>query len=256
MRTVVDTNQLSTFLDNAKRTGTSYCITLSPYVVLETSLRSNAQLLLKELSSFDVLIGLPPGKVMEDIAELNETGIGLYVPFGQGFRLPTVSEELVSETHRIRAHNKTFADNVFCLAKKFRNKAQNNHVSKYSNFSQAVEGGFLRSVIFNWVSNGNSRSVVVSDEGRLYKAVIQNQYLSRYFKTILYMVVGYSRWWAPEHERHNWDPDKSGNDWVDFTLPLYAADGDVILSNDTTLQKAIAMIEQSGAIQVKTACEL
>ena len=71
---------------------------------------------------------------------------------------------------------------------------------------------------------------------------------------ILYYVISYSRAWADQ--AHNFDPSSTRDDWTDITLPLYAADGNIILTADNKLRTAIRMIEPSGAVLVKGVQEL
>ncbi len=63
-----------------------------------------------------------------------------------------------------------------------------------------------------------------------------------------------SRVWADQ--ALNFDPFPERDDWTDIILLLYAADGDVIVSADTTLSKLIALIEPEGRITVCKADEI
>jgi hypothetical protein len=212
--------------------------------------------LIRELSSFEVLVGLDSRRVMERVARLDKTAIKSFEPFDKAPLLAkVVCEDDISTLEQVQANNKAFAERMFILAQEFRRRATEKKANKFSNISQALQDPALRSLISGWITNKGSRPAMLSDD-LLYDAVMENQYLSRYFKTMLYMLIRYSRWWIDEHECHNVDPDFTGNDWTDFTLGLYAADGDIILANDKAIRNATAMIEPHGAVVVKTAHEL
>jgi len=256
MRVVIDSNQLSSFLGKINPAGVFNGITLAPYVFAETLLRSNAQQLMGQLLHFDVLIGLEPSDVMEKLAGLDEEGILSFVPYNIGLSMPTtVDEQDILLARGIKASNRIFADTMFSLAKLFRKRLRDEGIKhKFSALPEVLSLSFLESLIFDSISYKGSRTPAVSDAASLYHAVMRNRHLSRYFKTILYYVISYSRAWADQTQ--NFDPSSSLDDWTDITLPLYAADGDIILTADKKLRTAIGIVEPSGTAQAKTVEEL
>jgi hypothetical protein len=75
---------------------------------------------------------------------------------------------------------------------------------------------------------------------------MSNPFLARMWKAVLYCLVSWARQW--QDQRHNFDASPERDDWVDMTLPLYAADGDVILTGDTKLKTMVGAIEQAGLV--------
>lgn len=193
---------------------------------------------------------------MTEIAGLDEKGIASFLPYDKSLELPvTVGQQDVSTAQTIKTRNRAFGNTMFSCAKLFRKRLREEGLKhKFSSLSEALNLSFLQSLVFESVSNKNSRTPLVSDQKSLYLAVMDNRYLSRYFKMILYYVISYSRAWADQ--AHNFDPSSTRDDWTDITLPLYAADGDIILTADNKLRTAIRMIEPSGAVLVKGVQEL
>jgi hypothetical protein len=61
---------------------------------------------------------------------------------------------------------------------------------------------------------------------------------------------------AREDQAWNFDPSPTRDDWTDVTLPLYAADGDLLVSEDTKLRTALSIIDPSGKVTAKGASQL
>lgn len=258
MRIVIDSNQIFPFLEKMDPSGAKREVTLAPYVFAEALLHK-AQQQVDLLRSFDVLFGLEPSDVMAAVAGLNEEGILGFMPYDTTFTLPTkVNQEDISTAQIVKARNRVFADTMFSSAKLFRKRLRDEQLKhKFSGFSETLELlelSFLQSLVFGSVSNGNSRTLKVPDEKSLYIAVMHNHHLSRHFKMIFYYVISYSRLWVDQ--THNFDPSSGIDDWTDITLPLYAGDGDIILTADTKLQTAIRTVESSDAVHVRTIQDL
>jgi hypothetical protein len=258
MRIVIDSNQLSLFLSKINPPGVVHGegITIAPYVFAEMLLHPDAQQLVRQLRSFDILVGLEPSDVMAELSALDEKAIVSFMPYNPTFTLPTRLEgQDISLARSIKASNRAFANTMFGCAKLFRKRLRDEGLKhKFSGMSEVLELSFLQSLVFDSVSHKQARTLAVPDEKYLYVAVMHNRYLSRYFKMILCYVISYSRAWADQ----TWNFDPSGNidDWTDITLPLYAADGDIILTADKKLRTAISIIERPDAVHVKTVQEL
>jgi hypothetical protein len=227
MRIVIDSNQLSPILSKIVPHSVVDGIILAPYVFAETLLRSDAPHLLGQLRSFDLLIGLEPSDVLTEIAGLDEKGIAGFLPYDKSLQPPvTVGQQDVSTARTVKIRNRAFGDKMLNCAKLFRKRLRDQGLKhKFASLSEALNLFFLQSLVFDSVSNKNSRNPLVSDEKSLYVAVMNNRFLSRYFKMIPYYVISYSRAWADQ--AHNVDPSGTRDDWTDITLPLYAADGDI-----------------------------
>jgi trehalose/maltose hydrolase-like predicted phosphorylase len=106
------------------------------------------------------------------------------------------------------------------------------------------------------VSENGQRPVAVANPDELYAAVMQNPYLSRFFKTMLYYTISFSRAWDDTHQEHNFDPEEKRDDWTDITVPLYASSGDLIVTADKKLRGAVAMIDFNSEVRTALAREL
>ena len=63
---------------------------------------------------------------------------------------------------------------------------------------------------------------------------------------MLFYVFSWNRLWT--EERLNFDPSATRDDFVDITLPFYACDGDIILTEDGKLRDAVGEIEPTGKV--------
>ena len=145
---------------------------------------------------------------------------------------------------------------MFDRAKAFRQRiTSKNAQRKFDSIEEAVaELSSFPSMVVDWVSNGARRQLKVADPQELYPAVIANQHLRRLFYSLLYYILAWSRAWS--NQSWNFDPSPKFDDWTDATLPLYAADGDVVLTADKKLRTALKAIEPAGAISASTVSDL
>jgi hypothetical protein len=259
MRIVLDTNQIFLFLDKMDPAGAGRSVTLAPYVFAEALLHRDPQQLVDRLRSFDVLFGHEPSDALAAVAGLDEEGIAAFRPYNTTFRLPaTVTRGDLFVARKVKQRHMAFGATVFDLAKVVRKLLKNANVRhKFSDFSETLsllEPSFFQSFLIDSITHGNSRTRVVSNEENLYVAVMRNHHLARYFKTIFYFLISYSRMW--EDQTRNFDPSAGRDDWTDITLPLYAAEGDTILTADKKLQAAIGTVEGRSAVYLKTINEL
>jgi hypothetical protein len=133
-------------------------------------------------------------------------------------------------------------------AKELRKKVVGTSTVKFNDMAEALSGlSSFREMVLDWAQDGGNRQFLVSDRDDLYNAVMQNQYLGNFFKTVLYFLISFSRAW--QDQTHNFDPSDQRDDWTDITLPLYAARGDFILTADKKLRNAVAMIDPSGMLR-------
>jgi hypothetical protein len=155
------------------------------------------------------------------------------------------------------------------IAKSFRKQIKDmvakgtfSKVPKFSSFDEimkAVGSGvdsFLSSVVLDSISDNGRRPVAVTNPDELYAAVMQNPYLSRFFKTLLYYTISFSRAWDDEHQAHNFDPEEKRDDWTDMTVTLYAGPGDLIVTEDKKLCGAVTMVNLDSKIRTVLARKL
>ncbi len=275
MRIVVDTNQAYKLPGGPNATKARLSvegITLAPYVLGEILLRTKPQPTLTALRNFaDIRLGLEVGHVMEKVAGLTETEIVSFEPFSLPSSpeynlfmqvLTNPSPQIVGRAKQIKNNNRAFCGKMYNLSERFRTKVQNLRLKapKYCDMNQALVNhgaeaqSFLGSLVVSSISNGSQRSVTVKDPELLYQAVMRNHHLARFFKTILYYTLSFARVWRPQI--HNFDPNTNRDDWTDITLPLYASDGDIILTADAKLRNAIRMVNPCGVVVAKSVKEL
>ncbi len=274
MRAVVDTNQALKLTSRSTGGDPSRAlseIALAPYVLAEILLRGNPEPTLTRLRAFTVRYGLEPVKALETVATLTETEIMAFEPFAvpgsatyEAFRtaLYDPSPQHVEWAHRVKADNLSFCGLMFERAQCFRRKLRERKIQnpRFEDMAEALlQAGtsatsFLGSLVLSSISNDFCRKLAVREPDLLYGAVIRKQYLGRFFKTIFYFVLSFSRLW--KDQVHNFDPSAGRDDWTDITLPLYAGDGDVILTADTKLRNAIKVIEPTRAISGTSVDEL
>ncbi|HEV2206983.1 MAG TPA: hypothetical protein VGR36_10610 [Candidatus Acidoferrales bacterium] len=271
MNIVLDTNQ-ALKIPNASELHAGPAsvdrLILAPYVIVEVLLRSNPEPTLSHLRTFRVRYGLEPVDVFERVAVLPEREIESFQPFvRQGDTVSSDDFYLVlkapipeqrERARLVKKENREFCESMASAAIRFRKKLDDgaNAVRKCSTISEALDHAksFHRDLVFESISNGSQRTLITSDKESLYGAVMRNQYLGRLFRTLLYYILSWSRLWADQ--KHNFDPSAGRDDWTDITLPLYAADGDVIVTEDAQLRKSIEMIEPTGRVSVKPAAQL
>ena len=261
MRAVVDTNQALKLPSRSTEGDLSQApseIALAPYVLAEVLHRGNPEPTLARLREFDVRYGLEPVEVLETVAKSTETEIVTFEPFAvpgspsyEALKAALYEPSTchVEWAREVKSRNRNFCSLMFERAKFFRKKLRewDLHKEKFSDLSEVLTKlTFPLSLVVSSISNDPLRKTVVSDEGLLYYAVMRNQYLARFFKTILYYVLSFSRAWRDQN--HNFDPSVKRDDWTDLTLPLYAANGDIIMTADRKLRNAIKVIEPTCAI--------
>jgi hypothetical protein len=253
MRIVVDTNRV--LLPHPEIRGE---VTLAPYVIAEILLRKNPVPTIERLLEYDCRYGLEPHDAFDRVARFSEEEIVAFEPFIRPGDLATSTDfyvALVAPTveHRKRALvlkecNQKFCGSMFRWATAVRNRMVNRvDRPRYDNLSGVLADiEFWPASVLDCITNGSTRQMKVTDAALLYSAVSRNQYLSRFFKTVLVYLISWSRLWR--EGRLNFDPSPDGNDYVDLTLPFYAADGDAIITADTKLRRAVSVVEPSGIV--------
>ena len=158
----------------------------------------------------------------------------------------------------VKNRNRRFCGRLVSIAKTFRQQVRQRNIPKLDSMDQALAASgsrpdsFLGSIFMRDVIAG--RTTDESMQERIFHAVMQNPHLGRFFKAILCYVLSISRWWSDQ--KYNFDPSSDRDDWTDVTLPLYAADGDIIVSEDRFVRRTMTLIEPSRAVVVMTATEL
>lgn len=260
MRFVLDTNQAcKAFRQLLPR---NHRLTLSPYVLAEMALHGRTRTEFGRLEHFDVLLGLEVQTVMERIAPLDEAGIQGFIPFyakSEAQRIIRLLEKGDNAwAEQLKQGGLKFCGQMADAAQSLRKDLVANGISKTAkarDIQDAINNlPCFKERLVSCIHNMEARKTAVASADRLYEAVMQNQYLARLFKTTHYFVLSWSQMW--QNQTHNFNASQDRDDWPDLTLPLYAANGDIIVTADKKLRNAITMIEPSGAVQANPLSEL
>lgn len=271
MRVVLDTNQVEPFINSFQNGnfGAEYNrITLSPLVLAEILLyRKKRKYILKKLRNFNIKLGLPPFP----LALQNTSEIASFRPFinSKNSQYDWIIDAFINpkESHFKWAHGIKNLHLDYCKsleqdAVKFRQalRSVNLHKTKFENMNQALKvigethDSFIGEMILVFVTSGCKKEEIVSSPKDLFAAIKKNQYLERLYKMFLWLILSVSRAW--KDQQYNFDPKSNRDDITDVTLPLYAADGDLILTGDGKLKNGITMISPKRSIIVKNTDEL
>lgn len=270
MRLVVDTNQASLLPASGGRFDG---ITLSPYVLSEILLRRDPFPTLSALTAHDVRIGLTRPDVLEQVAGLTLEGVHSFEPFRvDGHRYGNDYDLLLQALHqprklhidwarRLKDDHLRYCNSLTGMAVHFRKCLRQRDPSrqKYESFGDALSDlgsgpdSFLGEVILATISKGGSRAIAPSS-AELIAAVLSNQYLGRMFRSQLAYYLSILRLWTTEEL--NFDPSPCRDDMTDIVLPLYAGDGDIIVSRDKKLSLLVSLIEVGGRVRTLTTDQL
>lgn len=282
MAVVLDSNQIGIFCDIAQKQSRllSLDLILPPNVLLELILWKK-QSSLKHLYALRPSIGMQIGDVMSAIADSNEDEIRSFRPFpSPSTPNSNLYEELVnalkspsnSQCHWAAAWKRKNRD--FCgymkeraldFRKHIRDKTSSGIMKgsyKVASFGEAFNAfgsganSFIGSLVTATVSKGGERHVAITDPDMLYDAVMANQFVGGLFKIILFYILSFSRMWDHSNRSNNFDPSTDRDDWTDMTIPLYAAPGDTVLTQDTKLCAAIRTVYGTGNMIIKKAGDL
>lgn len=270
---IVDTNQISclpTQISSAKLNGCLEGITIPAHVFAEILVRGNPDPSFERLRNFNIRFGMETGEAMNALGALSEVEIKDFTPFpNPGTEIAWKYDDLFSALNspssrhiawakEVKSRNREFIKKLLGRPEAFRKKARDARISKIKSIDEALaEAGtgptsYLGSQIMPHILKGHCRGIDISTRGRFYDALMQNQHLARFMKTILCYMLSISRYW--ENEKLNYDPNITRDDWTDVTIPLYASDGDVILTKDKKLRLTIRTIDPLGKITVMS-CE-
>ncbi len=282
MAIILDTNQVGIFCDQLCKEPQllSIDLTLPPNVLAELILWRN-QASLNHLYALKPRVGLHLGDVMSALSSGNEDEIRAFRPFPSP---TTVNSEIYNElinalkgpSHLQRqwatdwkAKNKNFGGLMKKKALDFRKQIRDKTSAgiirgthKFATIEAAFYSfgkgahSFVGSIVNDAVSKGGKRQVAITDPDKLYEAVMANPFVGGLFKIILFYILSYSRMWGHNHRHLNFDPAADRDDWTDMTVPLYAAPGDTILTQDTKLCDAIATVYGTENLIVKKAADI
>jgi hypothetical protein len=268
MHGVVDTNQAARLPQQYQLTGTNQVkkqLTLPPFVLGEILLRANPEPTFERLKGFDIRCGLDLGDTMRAISPLSEEDLARFNPFvnplfNEAYRRFYSALEEVKPKHREWAQRMKDGNLQFCgdmfqraiLVRKQLGRRNIGVVERFRDLNYAARQlPSFRELVVTSITNGGARQPRIANADALYQSVMGNPFLRRMWNSILFCLVSWSRQW--QEQRLNFDPSPNRDDWVDMTLPLYAAPGDVILTADSKLKMLIEMVEPTGSVTTMNA---
>ena len=264
MPLVVDTNQAGLLPTERQR---DWVLALSPYVMAEVLLRGDPAPTLERLSIFRFRLGLDLLDVMNQLYQLSDKEIRVFEPFaGPGQKYRQDYDVMVSAMDRVRPTHINWAKYIKESHRRymatlsesaitFRRRLREHGLSKvkHSTFAEALSEyasdseSFLGNVVVGTINYGGRRTTETRPD-KLFEAVMENQYVGRFFRAILAYILSISSVW--KDQRLNRHPTPTLDDMTDITLLLNAADGDLILSADKYLSRLVSLIEPKGNVKV------
>jgi len=263
MRAVLDNNQLTPL--PAPSESPFAGVTLAPLAFAEILLRKDPGNALDSLCGYDLLFGKELSVVMTEIAGLEESEIRSYRPYiapdspmqaKYAAAIFAPQPKHIEAARAIKAGNRSFCQRLADIAIKSRkavleSKSSGKFAGK-SRFTDITEAlaeapSFHRSLITMYVTNGGARTIAAASKDSLVESVLANPNLDRLFRSIFAFVVSVSRGWTDQ--TWNYDPSGKRDDWTDVILPLYADDGDVILTADGRFRRHVAIIDPNGRVR-------
>ncbi len=262
MPLVVDTNQAGLLPTDRQR---DWVLALSPYVMAEIMLGRTRTL--RRLSTFPFKRGLELLDVWIQLSRYSPKEIREFEPFvrpGQQYRqdydVMVSAMDRVRPTHvewakYIKQSHRQYMATLSESAITFRRRLREHGLSKvkHSTFAEALSEyasdseSFLGDAVVGTINYGGRRATETRPD-KLFKAVMENQYVGRFFHAILAYILSISHVW--KDQKLNQNPSPKRDDMTDITLLLYAADGDLILSNDNYLSRLVSLIEPKGNVKV------
>jgi hypothetical protein len=230
-------------------------ISLPMHVFAEILLRGNPEPTLAILRQCNVIFGLEIGEVLKAVSGLNEEQIRTFLPF-VSLGTPHYYRELYSGFVNLTKKHLDWAKLVKSNGLNFcgnmnetvlRTRPLRNRLDKITTIEPLVgNNDAFENFLRGCVSAKGTRPCKVDDPTRLRAAVMNNPYLGRFWRSFMFYSVSWSRLW--KNQELNCDPTADRDDFADLMLPLYAANGDIVLTADNMLKKAIATIEVRGDV--------
>ncbi len=245
-------------------------ITISPFVLAELFKHPPNRKYIKNLAQYPVRLGMTPGEVMYQVALLRRSRIVAFRPFHNQASEQVQKMLLDPPEQKMQEHVAETTTHIYRGSGVFKSVKQEIHDAlrsqgqeprdfKFAGFADALQklatgpGNVLEGWLMKDVSEGGTRSVRTSPRA-LYMGAMQNPYLRHYYHTYLWYRLGFQEVWAEEYK--DWNIPIKKNDWSDITLSLYAAPGDIILSADGTVRKAVSAVNPDRAVITALATEL
>lgn len=276
---VVDNNELAALanVSNAdlKRRG-FHGISWSSHVLAEMLLNpKHTRSRGVQLSKFRMRFGLELPDVFERLAASTAADVRTFDPFLRGETTPAHLSETVlkqalvnpAPAHfdwamRSKARNLAFCAGMKQPSESLRARLRSTGSSPKFLEPAAEVRRWLRDGTLDWwivqtVTWGGRRRLLHLTEAQLCEAGLANPRLRRFWCALLFYLVSVSGWWqSGGPEQRNVDPADGKDYRTDFALPLFASDGDAIVTRDKWLRFLVRSIQPDGAIWTTSVADL
>lgn len=275
MKLIIDTNQAAPIIHHSESLGDP-TIVIPPLVWAEIVLSPDhrREERLDGLAKQDILFGMDIPFVYQRLAVLAESEITTFEPiFSQnsnehealshGFGNP--SADAIQRAKYLRESASADASNLAARLRSYRKqyrdaKSRNEDIvaeTPFRDISEAEQRLIWRNnspvgkALWTGVSDNGTREVQVDCPVAFCRAAFANCFLIRFFRLAITFDLGYCNLWEDE-QLNCIDLTENRNDFTDIALPLYARDGDVILTADGYLRRAIRHTDPDQELSIQT----
>jgi hypothetical protein len=268
VRIVVDNNQADKLAPAGESSPT---LVFSPHVLAEVVLSPRAERVLAAVQTYDVKVGITTADAFTHVAELTRTQIHAFEPFPYAARVyanhyGTAHDVLkgalshrepeVQRWAREMKHNGLvgFGSSMMEAEKQARERRKRDPTVRrqFETLEAVLEEVHPteRDSFVEWFTYGSA-----SDRGQrrirtrrrdLTVAAMKNPHLRRLLMSITTYAAGNTQSITDPKLRVRASTNR--DDFTDMLLPFYAADGDVIATNDRFVQALTSFIEADGAV--------
>jgi hypothetical protein len=226
----------------------------------------------RAISQYDVLFGMNLSGIYKHLLELTETEIQTFEPIhpvGSDWHLfyrislfePTdvhwqrakeLKQESVNHANNVQAFlAKSTKENQ---AKK--SKGETVERARFGGIEDALQELFYkpdapyRTGVMQIVTEDGKLPMRAKSADSFFDAVLKNRMLFRALRLHVTISLGYADVWQDTHLNAGVSPNR--NDVPDIHLPLYANDGDTILTADRKLRRALRHADGKNAVGIST----
>lgn len=279
MRLIVDTNQADDFRRDSAPADVRPTLVVPPLTWAEILLAPKQEDQRKAMANYDLRYGMDPPTIFAELARLPEVDIRTFDPVFrpdsdrhakqlQGFCNP--SDEHFKRARQLKQWAEDDTGRVIDWLAKNRKKVRDAQATakslgetvelvKWATITEADKRLFLcdgapyRKWLIQQITEddaGNGRCIQAASEETLFRAAWDNPAIRHFLRLRATIALGYAECWT--NKKLNVPPARRRNDEPDSMLPLFAANGDVILTRDKKLERAIRYADPENRIKIST----
>jgi hypothetical protein len=272
MRLIIDTNQASRYVDNAAR---RLCTVVVPPLVWAEILAAPSgcrQHSLEAIGKHGILFGMDMATIHDRLRDATEDEIRAFDPiFDASSREHTASRlnfsspgpDLLERAKQVKPKCMQFSEVVSERMEEYARETRalqsrgekQNAGCKFETIDEADcrlisgEDAPVRKQFVDDVTESGARTIRALSHDSFYSAVLGNPAFRRFLRYYLTLLLACGDCWADE-ELNRIGPSRKRNDVTDIMLPLYARDGDVIVTADGYFRKAFRFIDPGEKVRL------